>query len=207
MKIKLLSITPNAEKQIENAGRTSYLSYEKQTEDSYKAFIKMIVKRGHESVLEHAMASFRISGVSRALTHQLVRHRLCSFTQKSQRYVNEHNFKYVEPEDIKNNNEAHKIYTDLMNDIKEQYGKLRQLGIKKEDARFILPNATESEIVLTANFRELRHLIKLRGDKAAQWEIRNLAIEMLKILKKEVPDVFQDMEIDHENHVVRILSL
>jgi len=207
MKIKLLSITPNAEKRIENAGRTSYLSYEKQTEDSYKDFIKMIVKRGHESVLEHAMASFRISGVSRALTHQLVRHRLCSFTQKSQRYINEQNFKYVEPDDIKNNNEAHKIYTDLMREMQKQYGKLRQLGIKKEDARFILPNATESEIVLTANFRELRHLIKLRGDKAAQWEIRQLVIEMLKILKKEVPDVFQDMEIDHENQVIKIMSL
>jgi len=207
MKVELLTITPNAEKHIENAGRTSYQSFEKQTKDSYKNFIKMIVKRGHESVLEHAFASFRISKVSRALTHQLVRHRLCSFTQKSQRYVDEKNFNYIEPEDIKNNIEAHNIYFELMEDIRKKYKQLRDFGIKKEDARYILPNSTTSELVMTANFRELRHFIKLRGEKAAQREIRNLAINILKILKEEVPEVFQDMVIDEKTQTVKIKSL
>ncbi|MCK4255441.1 FAD-dependent thymidylate synthase, partial [candidate division WOR-3 bacterium] len=102
MKVELLSITPDAEKLIEKAGRTSHLSFEKQGKDTEKKFIKMIIKLGHESVLEHAYATFRISGVSRALTHQLVRHRLCSYTQQSQRYVSESNFNYIEPESIKN---------------------------------------------------------------------------------------------------------
>ncbi|MEJ2296626.1 MAG: FAD-dependent thymidylate synthase [Candidatus Lokiarchaeota archaeon] len=204
MKIELLHITLNAEKVIEKAGRTSYQSYEQQTEQSYKTFIKMLIRNKHESVLEHATASFKISGISRALTHQLVRHRLCSFTQQSQRYVNEQNFNYIEPDDIINNPNAHNIYTNLMEHIRDQYSQLRDLGIKKEDARFILPNSIESEIIMTANFRELRHVLRLRGEKAAQWEIRRLAIEILKILKKEVPDVFQDMEIEEENQIIRI---
>lgn len=207
MRIELLYITPNAERVIEIAGRTSYKSLKKQTENSYKSFIKMLVKNKHESVLEHANASFKISGISRALTHQLVRHRLCSFTQQSQRYVNEDNFEYVEPNDIENNPSAHKIYTELMEEIRNKYSQLRKLGIKKEDARFILPNSTESEIIMTANFRELRHVITLRGEKAAQWEIRRLAIELLKILKKEVPNVFQDMEIDEENRIVKFKEI
>ncbi|TFF89250.1 MAG: FAD-dependent thymidylate synthase [Promethearchaeota archaeon] len=207
MRIELLYITPNAEKVIETAGRTSYLSFEKQTDTSHKTFIKMLVKNKHESVLEHATASFKIVGISRALTHQLVRHRLCSFTQQSQRYVNEKNFNYVEPDDIQNNPTAHKMYIELMDNIRTKYAQLRDLGIKKEDARFILPNSTESEIIMTANFRELRHVIRLRGEKAAQWEIRRLAIELLRILKKEVPDVFQDMEIEEEDQVIRIIDI
>ncbi|MFO7796360.1 MAG: FAD-dependent thymidylate synthase [Promethearchaeati archaeon] len=207
MKVELLAITPNAEQHIENAGRTSYQSFKKQTKESYKSFIKMIVKRGHESVLEHAYASFRISGISRALTHQLVRHRLCSFTQKSQRYVDEKNFNYIEPEDIEKNIEAHNIYFELMEDIRKKYKQLRDFGIKKEDARYILPNSTTSELVMTANFRELRHFIKLRGEKAAQWEIRNLAIIILRILKEKVPEVFQDMEIDEKTLTIKIKSL
>ncbi|TFF63722.1 MAG: FAD-dependent thymidylate synthase [Promethearchaeota archaeon] len=202
MKVELLYITPNAEKLIEEAGRTSYQSFERLTKDSYKRFITMLIKRGHESVLEHASASFRISGISRALTHQLVRHRFCSFTQQSQRYVDEENFNYIEPEDIKENGEAHEKYLHLMEDIRKYYEEFRELGIKKEDARYILPNATESEIVLTANFRELRHILELRGEKAAQWEIRRMAIRILKILKEKVPNVFQDMIIDKENQII-----
>ena len=207
MRIELLYITPDAEKVIETAGRTSYQSLEKRTESSYKPFIRMLLKNKHESVLEHATASFKISGISRALTHQLVRHRLCSFTQQSQRYVNENNFNYIEPDEIKNNPTAHEIYIELMERIRNQYSELRDLGIKKEDARFILPNSTESEIIMTANFRELRHVLTLRGEKAAQWEIRRLAIEILKILKKKVPNVFQDMEIDEENQIIQIIQL
>ena len=204
MRIELLYITPNAEKVIEKAGRTSYQSFEKQTENSYKKFIKMLIRNKHESVLEHASASFKISGISRALTHQLVRHRLCSFTQQSQRYVNENEFNYIEPDNIKSNPTAHKIYTELMEHVRDQYSQLRDLGIRKEDARFILPNSIESEIIMTANLRELRHVIRLRGEKAAQWEIRRLAIEILKILKREVPDVFQDMEVNEKDQIIQV---
>jgi len=196
MKINLLSITPDAEKLIETAGRTAYLSQNKQTEDTAEKFIKMLLSKGHYSVFEHAYATFRISGVSRTFTHQFVRHRLCSFTQQSQRYVNEANFAYIEPELIKNNPEARAIFINLMTEAKEAYLTLQKLGIKNEDARFVLPNAVESQIVVTANLREWRHIIELRGAKNAQWEIRSVILEILKILKQHVPAVFADLVIN-----------
>lgn len=183
MKVELLHITRNAEKIIETAGRTSHLSFDKQGEDTEKGFIRMLIRRGHLSVLEHAYATFRISGVSRSFTHQLVRHRLCSFTQQSQRHIDETNFRYVEPDSIKNNSKAHLLFTDLIEHTRKIYANLRKLGIDNEDARFILPNAVESQIVITANLREWRHIIELRGRPSAQWEIRRIAIEVLKKLK------------------------
>jgi len=202
-KVELLSITPNAEKLIEAAGRTSYLSFPKQRENSEKTFIRMLIKNQHLSVLEHAYATFRISGVSRAFTHQLVRHRLCSFIQQSQRYVDESNFNYIEPDSIKENPEAHSIFIDLMDKAKEAYIKLHKLGARKEDARYVLPNATGSQIVMSANFREWRHIIGLRGKPQSQWEIRRAAIEILKILKNHAPTVFGDFEIDEEKGMVK----
>lgn len=192
MEVKLISITQDAEKVIESAGRTAYQSFNLQTEQSASKFIKMIIKNGHTSVLEHAYATFRISGVSRALTHQLVRHRLCSFTQKSQRYVNENNFSYIIPDSIKNNRSAFEIFKKFIESAKSAYSDLLNLNIAKEDARFVLPNATESEIVMTANFREWRHIIELRGSPLAQWEIRNLIIKINAILKEKSPSVFSD---------------
>lgn len=203
MKVELLSITPNVEKLIENAGRTAYLSFEKQRRGSERKFIEMLIKSGHFSVLEHAYATFRIKGGSRAFTHQLVRHRLCSYTQQSQRYVDESKFDYIEPEPIKNNEQAHYLFTNFINKAKEVYTDLQKLGIKNEDARFILPNAVESEVVITANFREWRHIIELRGSLDAQWEIRKVAIEILKILKKHAPTVFEDFEIDEESSTIK----
>lgn len=202
MKVKLLFTTPDAEKLIETAGRTSYLSFNKQEEGTEKAFIKMLIENGHLSVLEHAYATFRISGVSRAFTHQLVRHRLCSFTQQSQRYVDESNFNFIEPDSIRNNSDVHSIFTKFMEEAKKVYSQLQKLGIKNEDARFILPNAVESQIVVTANFREWRHIIKFRGNPEAQWEIRRVAIEILKILKKHVHTGFEDFKIDEENEII-----
>lgn len=203
MKVELLFITPDAEKLIETAGRTSYLSFGKQGKDTEKTFIRMLIKRGHLSVLEHAYATFRISGVSRAFTHQLVRHRLCSFIQQSQRYVDESNFNFIEPQSIKNNPEAHSIFTESMDNARKTYVELQKLGIKNEDARFVLPNAAESQIVVTANLREWRHIVELRGEPDAQWEIRRAAIEILKILKKHAPTVFGDFEIDEKNNVIK----
>ena len=204
MKVELLSITPNAEKLIENAGRISYLSFEKQRRGSEKEFIRMLIKSGHLSVLEHAYATFRIKGGSRAFTHQLVRHRLCSYTQQSQRYVDESRFNYIEPESIKKNKEAHSLFVNFIDKAKEIYNRLLKLGIKNEDARFVLPNATESQIVVTANFREWRHIIGLRGSPDAQWEIRKAAIEILKILKKYAPTIFADFEINKEDEIIKI---
>ena len=201
--VELLFITPNAEKLIETAGRTSRLSFDKQGKGTEKKFIRMIIKMGHFSVLEHAYTTFRISGVSRAFTHQLVRHRMSSFTQQSQRYVDESNFISVEPDSIKNNSEAHSVFTKFMEETKKSYSELRSLGIKKEDARYILPNAIESQIVATANLREWRHIIELRGAPDTQWEIRKVTIEILEILKKQVPTVFEDFEIDEMNSFIR----
>ena len=198
VKVELLSITPNSEKLLEEAGRTCYLSFDKASEESYKKFIRMIVRSGHHSVLEHASATFRIKGGSRSFTHQLVRHRLCAYSQQSQRYVKENNFSVVIPDSIENNSEAKEAFLSLIDNARDTYDKLQGLGVKKEDARFVLPNAIESEIVMTANFRELRHIFKERCHKSAQWEIRKIAMGMLKIVKKEAPIVFEDFIINEE---------
>jgi thymidylate synthase (FAD) len=203
MEVKLLSITPDAEKLIERAGRTSHLSFKREGRDTEKSFIRMLIKKGHHSVLEHAYATFRIRGVSRSLTHQLVRHRLCSYTQQSQRYVSETNFNYVEPESIKDNKEAHHLFKGFMDEARKTYCGLQELGIKNEDARFALPNAVCSEIVVTANLREWRHIIELRGSPGAQWEIRETAVRILQILKKYAPTVFFDFEIDEKERIIR----
>lgn len=202
MRIELISITSDAEKLIEEAGRTCYLSFDRAKEGSETRFIRMLIRSGHHSVLEHAHATFRVRGGSRALTHQLVRHRLCSFSQQSQRYVDEQNFAYTEPEAIAGNEEAHSLFTQSVEQAKRIYSRLQELGIRNEDARFVLPNAVQSEIVVTANLREWRHIIALRGRADAQWEIRRAVIEILKILRAHVPTVFEDMEIDEERELV-----
>ena len=202
MRIKLLSITPDSERLIETAGRTAYLSNKQSKGRSKREFIRKIIKAGHLSVLEHPYATFVIEGGSRAFTHQLVRHRLCSYTQQSQRFVNEAQCNYIEPETIQNIEMAHRIFVDFMNKAKEVYSELQKLGIKNEDARFVLPNAVGSKIVVTANFRQWRYIIELRGSPNAQWEIRKVAVEVLKILKKHAPVVFEDFVLDNEEKVV-----
>ncbi|HNW27203.1 MAG TPA: FAD-dependent thymidylate synthase [Spirochaetota bacterium] len=201
--VTLLAITPNAEKLIEEAGRTCYLSLDRIAEGSEKSFIRNCIKRGHHSILEHASASFRITGASRSFTHQLVRHRLASFSQQSQRYVDEAGFNYVIPDSVLADEEAAGIFRDFMARAEETYRILRDRGIRKEDARFVLPNASESQIVFSANFRELRTVFKLRLDRSAQWEIRRVCVEMLKALQKEAPSVFGDFFIDEETMTAR----
>ncbi len=197
--VVLLAITPDAEKLIEEAGRTCYLSLSKMTDDSEKNFIRSAIRRGHHSILEHSSASFRITGASRAFTHQIVRHRIASFSQQSQRYVDETEFNYIVPPEINGNNEALKIYRDFIEHSRETYNKLRDLEIKKENARFILPNALESQIVFSANFRELRAVFNVRLEKAAQWEIRRVCLQMLKILQEKAPSVFGDYTINEDD--------
>ena len=198
MKVELLAITPYPDRLIEDAGRTCYRSHSKARKGSEKQFVRKLIESGHHSVLEHAYATFRITGASRSFTHQLVRHRLCAFSQQSQRYVDERSFSYVEPPSIAAEPEAHGVFTRFMNDAKETYARLQALGIPNEDARFVLPNAVQSEIVISANFRELRHIFCLRCDRHAQWEIRYAALEMLRIMKKVAPAAFSDFVIDEE---------
>lgn len=207
LQVEPLFITPQAEILIESVGRTSYLSFPKQKAGSEKNFIRMLIKNEHFSVLEHAYASFRISGISRACTHQLVRHRLCSFIQQSQRYVDEKNFRYIEPESIKANPHAHSLFTEFMEQARDIYAQLQSMQIRKEDARYVLPNAAESQIVVSANFREWRHIIGLRGSPQSQWEIRRVAIEVLKILKNHAPTVFGDFEIDEQKQVINKVKI
>ncbi len=205
--VTLLSITPEAEKIIERAGRTAYQSFERMKEGSEKSFIAMLIRRGHESVLEHAWASFLIQGVSRALTHQLVRHRLASYTQKSQRYVDEKKFTFVTPPSISGSTETAAIFREFMEHAREVYALLQEKGIPKQDARYVLPNAVTTEIVVTANFREWRHILALRGAPDAQWEIRRVALEIFRILQKHAPSCFQDFEIDESRQCLLRRSL
>jgi len=202
-KISLIATTLNAEKLIEEAGRTCYMSQYKITLKSSISFIQRCIKSGHHSILEHASATFKIIGASRAFTHQLVRHRLASFSQQSQRYVNETDFNYIIPPEIFNDKEACRKFKDFIELSRKTYQELRDKGIKKEDARYVLPNALESQIIFTANFRELRHIFSIRLKKNAQWEIRRVCFKMLEIMQREAPAVFGDFDIDTENCTAR----
>lgn len=151
------------------------------------------LRSGHESVLEHAVYTFEVKGVSRALTHQLVRHRIASYSQQSQRYVNMDGFDYVIPHSIENHPHFHKdVWEEHMESISEMYRELLDGGIPEEDARYILPNACTTNIIVTMNARELRHFFTLRCCNRAQWEIRELAEKMLKICKEVSPTIFDD---------------
>lgn len=204
MKVELLSITPYAEELIENAGRTCYQSEPKEGYIT-GTLIRALIKSGHESVLEHGYATFRISDVSRSLTHQLVRHRICSYSQQSQRYVNEKQFGYVIPPSIRElenklpdgdkDLNGVKDFDNDMKIIQGMYDKWKARGLKNEDARFVLPNACFTEIVMSANFREFRSIFKVRCDKHAQWEIRSLANEILRQLCEKCPNVFDDLRL------------
>ncbi|MEM2106056.1 MAG: FAD-dependent thymidylate synthase [Candidatus Bathyarchaeia archaeon] len=199
MKIKLLRFTKDAELLCGTAALTSSRSgspseiLEKMDAETAKKIIKRVTGYGHVSVIEHASFTFSIEGVSRAMTHQLVRHRIASYTQQSQRYVTYDTLEnYVKPPSIAKNAEAEKTFDKALETISETYQKLLNYGIPKEDARFILPNAAKTNIIVTMNARELRHFFNLRCCARSQWEIREVAIEMLKQAKKAAPALFQN---------------
>ena len=198
MKVRLIAVTPDSERVIEDAGRTCYQSCAKGGPECRRAFIEKVIRNGHHSVLEHAYATFRVTGVSRSFSHQLVRHRLCAFSQQSQRRVSGADVSFVEPPAIAQCPEAHRLFRTAMAAARAVYRELRGLGIVNEDARFVLPNATQTEIVMSANFRELRHIFSVRCDGKAQWEIRAVALQMLSILRQVAPSVFADFVIDEE---------
>jgi len=195
MMVKLLAHTPNADKICASAGNSCYSerpSHElvEDGEDPGRVLSK-IVGMGHHSVVEHAVFTFSVEGVSRALTHQLVRHRIASFSQQSQRYVSLKEPTYVIPETIMSDPVSLKEYTDMMNTIWKTYRKLSD-RVPAEDARYILPNGCTTNITITMNARELLHFFSLRCCSRAQWEIREMAERMLKICKEISPVIFRD---------------
>lgn len=212
--VELMVITPGGEDIIERACRTCYLSFHRyDPPNSTEELIQKVIKKRHHSVLEHASATFRIKGGSRVFTHELVRHRFISPSQESQRYVcyadkpnrkKTKDYEIVTPPTIAQAklpgkvNGAAELYAEAIANCYDLYEELLDAGVAPEDARYVLPNATVSEIVITANFRELRHFFCVRTNPRAHWEIREIAIEMLKIMKKEAPIVFGDFEIDEE---------
>jgi len=196
LKVEILAHTPEPERTVATAGHMCYAGVsveelkEKIDDKKVKNLLNHLIESGHLSVLEHASFTFAIEGVSRALTHQLVRHRIASYSQQSQRYVNEKEMAFVVPPTVKENKKTEKKFLEFMENSRELYAKLIEEGIPKEDARFILPNATETRIIVTMNARSLYNFFERRLCTRAQWEIRNLANEMLKQLQKVSPVLF-----------------
>ncbi len=197
MLVKLIHHTPNPEYAVALAARLCYSPVsidtlqEKLSGNDVKTFLEKIMSLGHQSVLEHASFTFGIEGVSRVTTHQLVRHRIASFSQQSQRYVSHKDlFDAVVPPSIEAVPIMKERFVDQLQSIHRFYAEMVEAGIPPEDARYILPNATESKIMVTMNARELFHFFRLRCCDRAQWEIRNMALEMLKIVKSVAPIIF-----------------
>jgi thymidylate synthase (FAD) len=199
LKVKLLRYTTDAERLCGAAAQTTIKSgapseiFEKISPNTAKEIIRHVTGYGHGSVIEHASFTFSIEGVSRAMTHQLVRHRIASYTQQSQRYVRYDTVKnYVTPPSIAENTEAKRKFDLTLKRISETYQNLLQMGIPKEDARFILPNAAMTNIMVTMNARELRHFFNVRCCARAQWEMREAATEMLRQVREAAPVLFEN---------------
>lgn len=181
---------------LEQAGRTCYQSGDKISELSGEKFIRGIIRRGHESVIEHCSITYRMI-MSRACSHQLVRHRLCAFSQESMRYCDygQLGFQIIVPPKVKEcMPELYQSFLDSCRRSYDDYCKLRDQGVPAEDARFILPNASKTEVVVTSNLRNWRHMIKERGlNSHAQWEIRKLFLDVLYELNHYLPVCFGDL--------------
>lgn len=221
MKVILLAYTPEPEKIVATAAKLCYSSSdigtltEGLTPEKTESFIDMLVSVGHESVMEHVSFTFGIEGISRACSHQLVRHRIASYSQKSQRYVNENDFEFVTPPAINDSPEAKAEFLRMIGEITSSYSKIADIltashterfisegmdeksasskarKLANEDARFILPNACETKIVVTMNVRSLFNFFRHRCCNRAQWEIRDVANEMLKLCLQTAPHIFK----------------
>lgn len=195
MIVKLLAYTQNADAICAAAGNSCYSerpSYEIVEDINSEKVLSRIVGMGHHSVIEHAVFTFSVEGVSRALTHQLVRHRVASYSQQSQRYVSMKAPSYVTPHTVQDDPEALKVFEDTMAEIWAAYGKLESMGIPAEDARYLLPNGCTTNITITMNARELLHFFSLRCCNRAQWEIREMADKMLELCREVSPVIFRD---------------
>lgn len=221
--VKLLEYTPNPEKVVSMAAKLCYSSVgvdeieENLTPEKVDKFLNMLINMGHESPIEHVNFTFAVEGISRACSHQIVRHRIASFSQQSQRYVKLNQFEYIMPPEIKEDERAKKIFIKAMENDQRTYDELvevlyeknynnfikegktereaKALGEKKsiEDARYVFPNACETKMVFTMNARSLFNFFKHRCCQRAQWEIRELAILMLKEVRKAAPIIFQNI--------------
>lgn len=222
MKVKIIAHTPNPESVVASAAKLCYSKVgvdeiqKNLTEDGIEKFVSMLSTIGHHSPLEHCTFTFAVEGISRACSHQLVRHRIASYSQQSQRYVKLDKFDYIIPTAIENNEFAKDIFLnameqdkkayngiveELMNEYiassgytlasipKNEYNKLEKLAI--EDARYVFPNACETKIVFTMNVRTLMNFFTHRCCDRAQWEIRDLANEMLIQVKEIAPTLFK----------------
>lgn len=222
MKVKLLAHTPEPEKVISMAAKLCYSpvgvdEIEKNlNHESIEKFLNMLINMGHESPLEHVTFTFAIEGISRSCSHQIVRHRIASFSQQSQRYVKLEQFDYIIPPHIEKIKEAKKIFIESMKRDQEDYDKLVDILFEKhckrlieegktekqaktqgekmaiEDARYVFPNACETKMVFTINTRSLYNFFDHRCCDRAQWEIRELATEMLKQVKEVAPILFKN---------------
>lgn len=222
MKVKLLAHTPQPEKVIAMAAKLCYSPVgvdeieENLSDESVEKFLNVLINMGHESPLEHVTFTFGIEGISRSCSHQIVRHRIASFSQQSQRYVKLDQFEYIIPPQIAKIEEAKKIFIQSMKKDQEDYDKLVDILFEKnykklieqgknekeaksqgekiaiEDARYVFPNACETKMVFTINTRSLYNFFDHRCCERAQWEIRELATEMLKEVKKVAPILFKN---------------
>lgn len=198
-----------AEALAEMAGRVCYMSYGKGRKTN-REFLGHIVDVGHGSVLEHGVWSFVVSGVSRSFTHELIRHRHFSYSQLSQRYVDESDSEFVEPDVIATDPELHAVWCEAVNAARAAYDRLTaglegrftnvpektlRRKLARQAARSVLPNATETKIFVTGNARALRHFIELRGSEHAEVEIRKVAVGILEIMRREAPAIFSDYEL------------
>ena len=199
MQVELLYHTPDPERAIATAARLCYAPVgaselmETMPEDRVQSVLSTIMESGHFSTLEHASYTFAVDGVSRALTHQLVRHRIASLNQQSQRYVKyTEGLSVVKPETVAANPETERVFDEAIDAALSAYAKLLDAGVPAEDARYLLPNAAETKIVITMNVRELLHFFGLRCCNRAQWEIRAMADRMLELAKPTAPYIFMD---------------
>jgi len=199
MKVNLIKYTREPEKMVAVAARLCYSPVgvdelmDKLGDEDVEKLVRFVIKSGHHSTTEHINFTFAIEGVSRALTHQLVRHRIASYNQQSQRYVKfKDNFEYVTPPSIEKDKDSKKKFDSLISNIHNLYKELLDSGVEAEDARYILPNASETKIIVTMDGRELLHFFTVRCCNRAQWEIRKLAKEMLKLVRKVAPVVFEE---------------
>ena len=213
MKVKMITCTPNAEKIIASAAKLCYSAVgiddimDNLTEENTEKFLNMLMSYGHASPIEHVSFTFAVEGVSRSLTHQLVRHRIASYSQQSQRYVKLDQFEYITPPSIKNSSylnhmfekhmdETQNLYDNIVSHLKFTYieNGMREKDAEKkaiEDARYIFPNACETKIVFTMNARTLLNFLNHRCCSRAQWEIQELAWQIRSLLIRECPIIFK----------------
>ena len=195
-KVSLLSYTPDPDRVVLSAARLCYSDIS--ANDLFRSHdlknpektISDLRQSGHLSTFEHASFTFAIDGISRVASHQIVRHRIASFSQQSQRYVKMNETEVVTPESVLCNPEALKLFQEQVERSHDTYIKLINLGVPPEDARFILPHGWETKLVLTMNARELHHFFSLRTCRRAQWEIHELARRMLLLVRGVSPLLF-----------------